>query len=742
MNTYPARKIAIINFTGFRPNWGCQATSWGLLSLLNGNLETEALPKISPIPLLPRHEMDLRLEQQELQDIYTAMLDVCQSGSAAGGALAYLEELALRRYGQYASQAKMADLVFFQAEGTMAGTDFLRGARLLLLPFVAKHAWKKPVLSLNQTIFSCNDGFTPVMAAAYNSFDLVAVRENISFDAAQKAGIREVIHIPDAAFLVRPRRAAQDIPAGRHFAVTGTAWFDNRPESEAHEKIFAAADRIRQESGLIPLVAVSTGPDKTLIELARKHWGEDGFASIPPNSSHTAAAYALQQCRLVLGGRYHMTIMALAAGTPAIQLPGNSYKNEGLSAMLGEICPVRAFDDQEAITEDASRILDDPEGSAARLQNALEPVRERLHHAKRYFASLQKGHPAPVPRCLRSAPGQTVSAADHIESYRANTVRQVGHFRYSAAAEDILGKEPSPHALFAELTSAYRDGDHLVRRNLIQILGSFSNRINAARPALKNAIYRLPPELFASAGIPRPADPENPITGLEDLRRICGDRAIDMRERIIPGSAPALPRPPAKDISFHFATLREEFATKPELLFYHAALISLIRRRLEKDRAFAQFRAIWTEETEFLRRELDSRWLVSACNTFADHAEDPAERALAMTGAILTDTVKLYETENWATGQNGTARQYRAVPPQIPLFDGMTAFGIGRGDLIRNMQRRLATVANKKSVVSVIVFELFHRIHAHDTVFRRFHSMHGTPGTHWTGIVAAPAAGG
>lgn len=507
VNTHRARNIAIINFTGFRANWGCQATSWGLLSLLNENLEIEALPRLSPIPLLPRHEIDLQLEQHQLQSIYAAMLDVSKYGIAASKALKYLEELALQRYGRYAAKTKTADLVIFQAEGTMAGTDFLRGARLLLLPFVAKHAWKKSVLALNQTIYSCDEAFTPVMAAAYNSFDLTAVRENMSFDAAQKAGIHEVSHIPDAAFLVRPRPLLQKLPVDRYFAVTGTAWFDAPAENETHEKIFATADHLKQRTGLTPLVTVSTGPDGTLIKLARKYWGEDGFASIPPNAPYTAAAHALQQCRFVLSGRYHMTIMALATGTPAIQLPGNSYKNEGLSAMLGGISRVRAFDDQIAIAEDASRILENPGGTALTLQNALKPLRERLHHAKRYFAAVQTGLATPIPKCFRSAPGRTILAADHIASYSTNTIKQSNHFHYSKAPDDKLGKAPSPHVLFDELVSAYHGGDHMVRRNLIQILGSFSGKIEDARPDLKDAIYRLPSDILASAGIPRPADP-------------------------------------------------------------------------------------------------------------------------------------------------------------------------------------------------------------------------------------------
>ncbi|MDP0929557.1 polysaccharide pyruvyl transferase family protein [Paracoccus onubensis] len=727
MNTYQARKIAIVNFTGFRENWGCQATSWGLLSLLNGNLDIEALPKISLVPLLPRHDIDRQLGQEHSQNIYDAMLAACQSGHMTGKALDYLERLALERYGRYAVQVKSADLIIFQAEGTMAGTDFVNGARLLLLPFVAKNVWKKPVLSVNQTIYSCDETFTPVMAAAYNSFDLVAVRENISFDAAQQAGIREVTHIPDAAFLTRPRPASLDIPADRHFAVVGAAWTGH----EAHEEIFATADHLKRTTGLIPLVTVSTSADKALFGLAQRHWGDEGFVSVPQNVPYTAAAYALQRCRFVLSGHYHMTIMALAAGTPVIQLPGNSYENEGLSAMLGGISPVRSFDDQTTITEDALRILDDPAETSSTLQNGMGPIRERLHYAGNYFAAIQKGQPTTFPRSLSTPPGQTISAAEHIAPYCANTIKQVDGYKYSDPMNNAIGPPPAPRALFEELVLAYHAGDHKVLRSLIQMLGSFSRRIEQARPVLKDAIYRLPLDVFAMAGVPRPADPANSISCLKDLHRLCGKDAGEIRCRIVPGISPAPPRPKGKDIPSHFATLREEFATKSELLFYHAALISLLRRGLESAPAFRCFQEIWIKETDFLLRELNSRWLVSACDTFADHAQDVVDRSLAMTGVLFANTVKLYETENWATGRRGIAQEYRAVVSQTPLFDGMTVFGIGSGDLMHCMQKRLAATAGQERVVSKILSELFSRMHAHDTVFRRFRNVHYSANTLW-----------
>lgn len=726
LNSYQARRIAIVNFTGFRQNWGCQATSWGLIELLNRELEPDFLPNLTIVPLIPRHEIDRRIQQESQQDIHDAMMDVCEHGPSAAKSLEYLERLTFERYGRYASQTRNSDLVILQAEGTMSGTDFVCSARLLLLPFVAKHAWKKPVMAMNQTIFSCDESFTRVMAAAYNSFDLVTVRENISFDAAQRAGIRNVLHIPDAAFLTRPIREINDIPVGRHFAMTGTAW----AEDDTYQKIFLTADRIKQETGLVPLVAVSTGPDRKLIEFARDHWGENGFATIPPGASYAVATHALQQCRFLLSGRYHMSIMAATVGTPVIQLPGNSYKNEGLSAMLGGLFPVRGFDDHDTLVGDAAAILADPEGMAGALHAALQPINDRLQQAGHYFAALQKGQPVPVPELLRTFPGQQISSAEYLAPYRANTILRTEGLQYNQA-ENALGGEPAPYIMFAPLVAASHAGDHMAQKSLLQMLQSFPGKIGAMRPELRDAIYRLPREFLAAAGVPSRADPQRPVAGLSDLHRICGECVNAMKDRIVPGESPSPPRVRVGDISAHMESLREEFATKSELLFYHAALICLIRRGIETSEAFARFTIIWDEEADFLRRELDSRWLVSACDTFADHAQNPTIRALAMTGSILVNTVKLYETENWATGRSGQDLNYRAITLRTQLYDGISAFHIGSGDLVSNMQKRLSALTDSPHAISVILSELFKRMHLHDTVFRRFREEHYNPASIW-----------
>ena len=166
-------RVTFVNFTGDRPNWGCQATSWELVKLWNRALRRERQSLIDFVPLLPLHQMDQEMSTRFGAEIRLALMT--RSPTTAQRDL--LLEVASKRYQGLLSRVEQADVIVFQAEGTMTGTDFLRAERLLLLPFLAKIAWGKPVLSLNQSFFSADVGFNAVIRNVFATFDAIAVRE-------------------------------------------------------------------------------------------------------------------------------------------------------------------------------------------------------------------------------------------------------------------------------------------------------------------------------------------------------------------------------------------------------------------------------------------------------------------------------------------------------------------------------------------------------------------------------------
>lgn len=186
------------------------------------------------------------------------------------------------------------------------------------------------------------------------------------------------------------------------------------------------------------------------------------------------------------------------------------------------------------------------------------------------------------------------------------------------------------------------------------------------------------------------------------------------------------------DLNDHLKMLAAEFSGRSQIEFFHAATTVFVRRGLNRPACAARFRRMWEQEAEFLLSRLDSRWLVSACDTIMDTFDDPYEIATASAGVLFMNTIKLYETERLALGMaQRTPQDYRALRHPQRLFDGMAAYVIGSGEMVSIMVRRLRTTVRPGHLAPRIVLELLNRANAHDTVFRRFASVHTRNDTRW-----------
>ncbi|SMO83506.1 polysaccharide pyruvyl transferase family protein [Paracoccus laeviglucosivorans] len=166
----------------------------------------------------------------------------------------------------------------------------------------------------------------------------------------------------------------------------------------------------------------------------------------------------------------------------------------------------------------------------------------------------------------------------------------------------------------------------------------------------------------------------------------------------------------------HLQMLRGEFSGQSGLKFAHAALIAAIRRGINTDENMRRFTAMWHDQANFLLEVLDTRWLVSACETIADHSPDRNEARIAILASLFANTLKLYETERAVTPMGEPGQVQR----RIPIFDGLTAYVIGHGDMIANLLRRIDATFDGSTIADCIAREIIHRAQRVDTVFERF----------------------
>ena len=208
----------------------------------------------------------------------------------------------------------------------------------------------------------------------------------------------------------------------------------------------------------------------------------------------------------------------------------------------------------------------------------------------------------------------------------------------------------------------------------------------------------------------------------------------DLRNRVVEGSTPESSYGRKNDLSEHLAMLEREFAGQPMLALFHAATIVFLRRGLNHAGCAKRFTRMWTQEADALLTMLDMRWLVSACDTFIDISEDPMVLRTAALGTGLVNIAKLYETERVAEGTTQIAPEdydLSLVQGHYPLFDGISAFRAGSGEMPSKLLDRFDKVLRGNDPCTMIVRELIARLTKSDTVFKRFSQIHTRAETRW-----------
>jgi len=191
----------------------------------------------------------------------------------------------------------------------------------------------------------------------------------------------------------------------------------------------------------------------------------------------------------------------------------------------------------------------------------------------------------------------------------------------------------------------------------------------------------------------------------------------------------------SNNLEEHFIALRDEFVGQSELCYTHAKIIVLIRRDFEAQNHFALFEQLWKEEKDYLLKHLNTRWLISAADTFADFSVDDSIKGLSVACSCLLNTVKMQESERFITNAQNFIDDKEKITrldneERISLFDGTSVFKVGTDDTLRNMRWRIDKVA-KINTAGEILLEIFLRLQEHDTVFKRLRDRHRRSKTGW-----------
>ncbi len=224
--------------------------------------------------------------------------------------------------------------------------------------------------------------------------------------------------------------------------------------------------------------------------------------------------------------------------------------------------------------------------------------------------------------------------------------------------------------------------------------------------------------------------------GADKVYQTLANRNIEqLKTTIIQGDTITYTYGSATDLNEHIQNLKQEFIGQPELNHFHASLIVLIRRDIDVDKNYQTFKELWLTERDFLLEHLNTRWLISACDTFIDYDEDKTLQAILMNAISLINTIKLQETEHLLCQthyQENEQIKQQLQHERVALFDGTSAFAVGTDDTLRNMRWRLDKVCAYHELGQIVI-EIFERLQSQQNhnVYSRFRQRHTRERTRW-----------
>lgn len=194
-------------------------------------------------------------------------------------------------------------------------------------------------------------------------------------------------------------------------------------------------------------------------------------------------------------------------------------------------------------------------------------------------------------------------------------------------------------------------------------------------------------------------------------------------------------KPRIRDLNRHFNKLKAEFIGQPELCFYHAMLIVLLRRNYQAVQTFAEFERLWQTQTDFLLAHLSLRWVISACDTFVDFSPTLSNQAvragILMNAVSLINTLKVYETQLLAIErQLGfdpkrlDFSQFSLAHDELAMGEGLDYFRVGRDDTLKNMRARYQQLAELDPLAGKILLHVFEAVQHTDSAFAFVKALH------------------
>lgn len=233
------------------------------------------------------------------------------------------------------------------------------------------------------------------LAEHLSLFDLITVRDSISYAALKKNGLGDKVKlVADPAFLLD--KAEVKLPKGwkkgQMVGVNLSPMILNYTENREQvvNSIYSLIDYILNETEmnvvLVPHVRLPYTDDMEVLKPIYEHYEKSGKSDRVlvlddlKLGCKQLKGY-ISQCRFFIGARTHSIIAAYSTGVPALAL-GYSVKSKGIARdIFGTeedlVLPVQTFDDAQATVDSFKRLVQNEDRIKARYAEVMPGYRER-----------------------------------------------------------------------------------------------------------------------------------------------------------------------------------------------------------------------------------------------------------------------------------------------------------------------------------------------------------------------------
>jgi hypothetical protein len=249
------------------------------------------------------------------------------------------------------------DLVFMNGENFIRpGT--MKGRRLLMLAYLAKVVFGKPVVMANLSLDLSEPALAELVARVLPLLDEVQIRESVSADQYRaRVPHSRFVEFADVGWTATPQPLDAWAALARrdgHFSAwpDGSAAFDaGQPYvtvsassafvragqgSDPAQAFVALCRRLAEEVAQVVLVA----PCEIDAAIMRKVKAATGFPLLGLNLPVVQGIDVLGNARVHVGGRWHPGIFAATGGTPLVAMGANTHKMATLMQQLHPDEPV------------------------------------------------------------------------------------------------------------------------------------------------------------------------------------------------------------------------------------------------------------------------------------------------------------------------------------------------------------------------------------------------------------------